>query len=414
MDERLKNLIREFGSRLDSSGGAALRAARRRPLVAVALLAAGSTLVMSPVLANLQRKSVPAAPANPKPTAAAASSAERLASSASVATVSRFQPAPGAAPNSPHRAVPTVGPVSPAPSPELAQWCVRLAAEVPGVGQPACRDSGLVPGDGRSVHGVPLWTRDVLPGTGVPRFKVLLLGGIHGDELASVTLAFDWIARSHAVLARPPLPASPGGQRAKSTLADVAWRFVPLLNPDGLLHAPSQRMNAHGVDLNRNFPTADWARDAQPYWIKRTRRDPRRFPGPQPLSEPESRWLLQQIDQFHPDLIVSVHAPYGLLDFDGPPPAPRRLGSLQLDPVGVYPGSLGNYGGLVKQVPVMTLELKNARQVPTAELAAMWNDLQRWIDQQMANPGVQASVQKGASPAGKSLPDDARSTRRSD
>jgi hypothetical protein len=262
-----------------------------------------------------------------------------------------------------------------------------------------CRASGLLPGTGRSVRGVPLWANDVLP-AGAPKFKVLLLGGIHGDELASVTLAFDWIARSHGVQAQAmPHPS----KTAKPTIADVAWRFVPLLNPDGLLHSPSTRVNAHGVDLNRNFPTADWARDAQPYWIKHTRKDPRRFPGPQALSEPESRWLLQQIDQFHPDLIVSVHAPYGLLDFDGPPPAPRRLGSLQLDPVGVYPGSLGNYGGLVKNVPVMTLELKNARAVPPAELAAMWNDLQRWINEQMTNPGVQASAQRSPVPGTKTI-----------
>ena len=254
-----------------------------------------------------------------------------------------------------------------AASTDLGPWCARLASQVPGVDAPACRASGLVAGSGRSVHGVPLWSNDVLPASGAPRFKVLLLGGIHGDELASVTLAFDWIARSHGVQASAmPHPS----KTARPTIADVAWRFVPLLNPDGLLHSPSTRVNAHGVDLNRNFPTTDWARDAQPYWIKRTRKDPRRFPGLQPLSEPESRWLLEQIDQFHPDLIVSVHAPYGLLDFDGPPPAPRRLGSLQLDPVGVYPGSLGNYGGLVKNVPVMTLELKNARAVPASELAA--------------------------------------------
>jgi murein peptide amidase A len=263
-----------------------------------------------------------------------------------------------------------------------------------------CRASGLVAGAGRSVHGVPLWSNDVLPASGTPRFKVLLLGGIHGDELASVTLAFDWIARSHGVQAA----AMPHPDRTtRPTIADVAWRFVPLLNPDGLLHSPSTRVNAHGVDLNRNFPTADWARDARPYWVQRTRKDPRRFPGNQPLSEPESRWLLQQIDQFHPDLIVSVHAPYGLLDFDGPPPAPRRLGSLQLDPVGVYPGSLGNYGGLVKNVPVMTLELKNARAVPPRELAAMWADLQRWIDEQMTNPGVQASAQRSPVPGTKTL-----------
>jgi murein peptide amidase A len=307
----------------------------------------------------------------------------------------------------PARNVAAVRPATPAASAasapaatgtDLAQWCARLVTVVPGVEASGCRASGLVAGAGRSVRGVPLWANDVLPASGAPKFKVLLLGGIHGDELASVTLAFDWIARSQNVKASAMPHPSRG---AKPTIADVGWRFVPLLNPDGLLHSPATRINAHGVDLNRNFPTADWTRDAQPYWIKHTHKDPRRFPGPQALSEPESRWLLQQIDQFHPDLIVSVHAPYGLLDFDGPPPAPRRLGSLQLDPVGVYPGSLGNYGGLVKNVPVMTLELKNARAVPPAELAAMWSDLQRWINEQMTNPGVQASAQRSPVPGTK-------------
>jgi hypothetical protein len=337
---------------------------RRWRAAGVAALA----LALSPALAKVHRK--PATPAKTASTAAAS------AASAPAST-----------------------PVASATTTELGQWCARLAPAVPGVDLSACRASGLVPGSGRSVHGVPLWANDVQPASGAPKFKVLLLSGIHGDELASVTLAFDWIARSQGVRAS----AMPRAKTAGPSVADVAWRFVPLLNPDGLLHVPSTRVNAHGVDLNRNFPTADWARDAQPYWIRHTKKDPRRFPGPQALSEPESRWLLEQIDQFHPDLIVSVHAPYGLLDFDGPPPAPRRLGSLQLDPVGVYPGSLGNYGGLVKNVPVMTLELKNARTVPPREMAAMWNDLQRWINEQMTNPGVQASAQHSPVPGTRAI-----------
>ena len=352
------NVIKAFRGQSVREAAASFARRRRWALPgATAVLALG----LAPALANVPRK--PAAPAR-------AASVPVPVAAASAATT------------------------------DLAQWCARLAPAVPGVDSTGCRASGLVAGAGRSVHGVPLWSNDVLPASSAPKFKVLLLGGIHGDELASVTLAFDWIARSRGVQAAA-MPHA--GKTAKPTIADVGWRFVPLLNPDGLLHSPSTRVNAHGVDLNRNFPTADWARDAQPYWIKRTRKDPRRFPGTQPLSEPESRWLLQQIDQFHPDLIVSVHAPYGLLDFDGPPPAPRRLGSLQLDPVGVYPGSLGNYGGLVKNVPVMTLELKNARAVPPRELAAMWNDLQRWISEQMTNPGVQASAQRSPVPGTRAI-----------
>ncbi len=366
-------MINESCAEPDSPDAAshAAPAGPSRPRTRRALLAgaAALALVLTTAFASLHRRTTPARPAAAAPASAASTTG----------------------------AAPVAGAASAA---DLAQWCARLAAQVPGVGQPACRASGLVAGSGRSVRGLPLWTHDVLPAAGTPRFKVLLLGGIHGDELASVTLAFDWIARSHGAR---PAAAPHAGMPPRPSMADVAWRFVPLLNPDGLLHTPSTRVNAHGVDLNRNFPTADWARDAQPYWIQRTKKDPRRFPGLQPLSEPESRWLLQQIDQFRPDLIVSVHAPYGLLDFDGPPPAPRRLGSLQLDPVGVYPGSLGNYGGLVKNVPVMTLELKNARQVPPRELAAMWSDLQRWIDEQMTNPGVQASAQRSPMPGTRSV-----------
>lgn len=375
--------------------GGAQRSRRAVKAVAVAALL-GATLVVAPVLATVHRKLVHVASGSGSTPPASASAASGTLRSGPANAAAASPSAPGLA------------------SADLSQWCARIASDVPGVARPACQGAGLVAGDGRSVRGVPLWTRDVRPVNGAPRFKVLLLGGIHGDELASVTLAFDWIARSHAAQALDaPLAAARAGKTGAPrppTMADVAWRFVPLLNPDGLMHAPSTRVNAHGVDLNRNFPTADWARDAQPYWVQRTKKDPRRFPGPQPLSEPESRWLQQQIEQFRPDLIVSVHAPYGLLDFDGPPPAPRRLGSLQLDPVGVYPGSLGNYGGLVKQVPVMTLELKNARKVPPGELAAMWGDLQRWIDGRMARAGAQASAQATLPEA----PGAARASRRQD
>ena len=91
---------------------------------------------------------------------------------------------------------------------------------------------------------------------------------------------------------------------------------------------------------------------------------PRRWPGPRPLSEPESRFLHEQMARFKPHLIVSIHAPYGVLDFDGPTVPPSRLGRLYLDQVGIFPGSLGNYGGVHKGVPVVTIELPNAMRTP--------------------------------------------------
>ena len=249
---------------------------------------------------------------------------------------------------------------------DLAAWCGGISARLNGLAPQRCQTSGLQAGDGRSVKGVPLWHRDVLPQQAADPLRVLVLGGIHGDEMASVTVVFDWLERAQ-----------------KKTTEPIHWRMVPLVNPDGLLRTPSTRVNARGVDLNRNFPTPDWASNAHSYWASRTGKDPRRFPGPRAMSEPETQWVQRQIDQFRPHLIVSVHAPYGVLDFDGPPPAPEKMGSLHLDQVGIYPGSLGNFGGVVRRLPVVTLELRNARTIAPAEVNAMWTDLIDWIDRRM-------------------------------
>jgi protein MpaA len=205
------------------------------------------------------------------------------------------------------------------------------------------------------------------------QLRIMVLGGIHGDEMSSVSLVFHWLN-----LAQSPLADLPLG---------IDWRFIPSLNPDGLMASPPRRVNANGVDLNRNFPTPNWARDARTYWEIRTRKDPRRWPGHKPLSEPESQFLYQQMGSFKPHLIVSVHAPYGVLDFDGPAVPPSRLGRLYLDQVGIFPGSLGNFGGVHKGVPVVTIELPSATRTPTdAEMRQMWLDLLRWTMEKLVSP----------------------------
>ena len=164
------------------------------------------------------------------------------------------------------------------------------------------------------------------------------------------------------------------------------WRFVPLANPDGLLKQDSQRQNHNGVDLNRNFPTTDWDRRAQSYWIQTTHRNPRRNPGPAGASELETQWLVKQINEFRPDVVISMHASRHLVDYDGPPTAPRQLGTLNFKPMGVYPGSLGNYAGIDLQLPVVTVELQSAGTMPTRdEINRMWLDLVQWLQRQLAH-----------------------------
>ncbi|QCB47537.1 murein peptide amidase A [Hydrogenophaga sp. PAMC20947] len=245
--------------------------------------------------------------------------------------------------------------------------CPELVARLPNVKAPLCEAAMLKPTVGRSVQGRTLYYRDVVAPDA--QLRVLVIGSIHGDELSSAALALHWI------------------QNAVDTPSNAHWRFIPALNPDGLMKRPASRMNANGVDLNRNFPTPNWERDAKLYWEKRTRKDPRRWPGPKPLSEPESRYFFEEMERFQPDMIVSIHAPYGVLDFDGPGTPPPKLGRLFLDQVGIYPGSLGNYGGVHKGMPVVTIELPSAFRTPlNAEMRQMWLDLLRYMSERIKPP----------------------------
>lgn len=253
----------------------------------------------------------------------------------------------------------------------VAALCQRVGAKLGSVSAGDCdRIEFHFDGD-RSVLGAPLVAADFGP-PGSAQGRVLLLGGIHGDEYSSVSVVFRWL----------------NALADEGELGQLDWRIIPLLNPDGLLRSRSQRMNHRGVDLNRNFPTENWDEDATDYWERRTGRNPRRYPGPEPLSEPESRYLHAQIRAFAPDLIVAVHAPLEVVDFDGPPKPPERLGSLYLHRMGTYPGSLGRYGGEQLGLPVVTIELSSAGIMPpTAEVRRIWRDLVDYARRTLAYDG---------------------------
>ena len=252
-------------------------------------------------------------------------------------------------------------------------FCQAMAKHLPNVSPQLCLQAKLVDTGARSVKGMPLLKRDIEAvnnAADAATLRVMVVGGIHGDELSSSALALRWISLAAQAPANTPNP--------------VHWRFIPMLNPDGLMAQPAKRVNANGVDLNRNFPTPNWVRDAKVYWEQRTKKDPRRWPGKEPLSEPESKFLHDEMASFKPHLIVSIHAPYGVLDFDGPTVPPSKLGRLYLDQVGIFPGSLGNYGGVHKGMPVVTIELPNAQRTPLdAETRQMWLDLLRWMGEKV-------------------------------
>jgi len=255
---------------------------------------------------------------------------------------------------------------------DLHNWCKDVTRAIPRIKLNTCVSAELKPW-ARSVNGQHIMLHEFRPAQ--PSIaRVLVIGGIHGDELTSVSIVFRWIE----------LLKQPSGEAAR-----YQWRVIPVLNPDGLLAKPPTRVNARGVDLNRNFPTDNWSSEAARYWSVSTGRDPRRFPGPAARSEPESAWLHYEIETFKPDVIVSVHAPYAVLDFDGPPHGmqpPLRFGRLHLHRLGVYPGSLGNFGGLKAGIPVVTLELPHALEMPNEqELARVWSDMQDWLKRNLVD-----------------------------
>lgn len=202
-----------------------------------------------------------------------------------------------------------------------------------------------------------------------PLGRILLLGGVHGDELSSVSIVFKWL-----------------GLLEKYHAGEFVWRVVPIMNPDGLFHQPSLRTNANGIDLNRNMPTPDWHETALKYWRTRANQSPRKYPGDFPGSEPETQWLMHAVQGFKPDVIISVHAPHNLVDYDAPKRdnGPVQLGSLKKKALGTYPGSLGNYAGEKRGIPVVTIELPHSRiAVDEEEYKQIWLDLLVWLGDQL-------------------------------
>jgi protein MpaA len=250
----------------------------------------------------------------------------------------------------------------------IRELCTRIGNKLGSVSVKTCLDAGLEATGGWSESGTAIGVREYPPmlERKQPKGRVLLLGGIHGDEYSAVSVVFKWMKtldKYHSGL--------------------FHWHVVPAANPDGLLQARSQRMNSNGVDLNRNFPTENWTKEAGRYWAW-TGQNKRRYPGKSAASESETQWIIKQIEEFAPDVIVQVHAPYGIVDFDGPDMPPKNLGRLYLNLLGTFPGSLGNYGGTVNNIPVVTIELPSAGSLPSdGDVSRIWTDLVRWLSRSL-------------------------------
>jgi len=249
------------------------------------------------------------------------------------------------------------------PTESVELTCQRIGAKVHSITEKECLGFEFF-STGASVKGAPILLKEFIEESNrTIKAKVLLVGGTHGDEYVAVSVVFKWL------------------QFLQLDTHAFHWKVTPLLNPDGLLRKKSTRTNGNGVDLNRNLPTPNWTQESQAHWVNTTNSNPRRFPGSTALSEPENQWLVNEIESFRPDVIISTHAPHGLVDFDGPPNGPSQLGSLEQRFLGTYPGSLGNFAGVQLGLPVVTIEFKTAGSMPKPlEIETMWKDLIQWLE----------------------------------
>lgn len=171
-------------------------------------------------------------------------------------------------------------------------------------------------------------------GTASAKKYIYLMAGVHGDEVEGVNVVaqlFSWL-KSQDNLNFPLV-------------------LIPIVNVDG--HKAGTRVNANGVDLNRNLDTDCWTSEVS---------EKKYYPGPTALSEPENQYLVDLFNKFPPGLILSIHSWKPLVNFNGDcldvaEFLSKRNGYEVLADIGYpTPGSLGTYGPAKLNCPVLTFE----------------------------------------------------------
>ena len=142
--------------------------------------------------------------------------------------------------------------------------------------QPAVIGSRVV---GHSVKGRPIVAWHL---GHTHRTKVVLIAAMHGNEADPRLILTD-------LRDGPPIHG-------------IDLWVVPTYNPDGV--ARDTRRNAHGVDLNRNYPYL-WKRLSGSY-----------YSGPKPASEPETRAMMRFLSDVRPDYVLSFHQPLYSVDIN--------------------------------------------------------------------------------------------------
>ncbi len=174
------------------------------------------------------------------------------------------------------------------------------------------------------------------------RVEVLIFAGIHGEE-PDTTVLLSRALRSMS-------------QRSTSCAV------ILCANPDGLRNGT--RGNSNGVDLNRNFPSSNWAVEPVTHkWNVDSDCRVLLSPGERPCSEPEVLALTQVVNDLKPECVVSVHSPLGLIDDPECTDLGRMFSERSGMPRTVLPNedTPGSFGSWARDIGVATItyELPN-------------------------------------------------------
>lgn len=159
--------------------------------------------------------------------------------------------------------------------------------------------------------------------------KILIIGVFHGDEPQGEYFINSYLQNS-------------------TLMGKNSLYFISKLNPSG------KRKNSNGVDLNRNFPTKNW---------ELGERNSDYFGGEKPASEKETQFLVDLIAKNNFSAIITIHAPYKTVNYDGPAEVLANkisdiIGYPPSSDIGyATPGSFGTYCGKERQIPTITIEI---------------------------------------------------------
>lgn len=198
---------------------------------------------------------------------------------------------------------------------------------------------------------------------------ILIMAAMHGDECDTT------VVLSEALRSVPP-----EGMKNPVILS---------VNPDGALRGT--RCNAAGVDLNRNWPTANWSAD--PVYYRghgQERQEIELSTGSCAASEPETRSLLALVQKLQPRAVVSLHAPLACIEDPDAQPLARWIAEqvrLPLVPDVGYatPGSFGTWSVeqginiITWELPAESLPALMASHVPVLRKLIMGDDPARAV-----------------------------------